>query len=129
MANRDLQKKMVDTIVSIVDAKLNRNTTTNSRFGYVVNDPEGFSAIVSINGEEYQCTLPEHLHTWVQKDDVVIIQDLFGNGSKLVITGKTGSRMETPQLVFFDEDKAVSGVDVLIDEKGNKVNSAGTIVN
>ena len=65
--------------------------------------------------------MPEHLHSWIQKDDIVVIQDLYGDGSKKVVTGKTGSRNTSPSLVFYDDETNmnISGVEVVYDEKGN----------
>lgn len=128
MAGLNSQKQIVDAIEQVVDLKLAKQKTTSSRIGIVKEDPVGFEAKVSIGEDVYDCTLPEHLHTWIQKGDVVIVQDLYADGSRLMITGKTGSTMETPSLVFFEGEHAISGVDVVIDGNGEKIDTAGTIL-
>lgn len=129
MANYDVQVQVVNAIEKVVDIKLNGLSTTNSTIGYLVNEPRGFDCTVSISGEEYECMLPEHLHTWIQKDDIVIVQDLYGDGRKKVITGKTGSRQQVPPLVFYDDAKErnISGRDGIFDESGNKLDGVGTV--
>lgn len=115
----------------VAKAEIERNKSTSSKIGYVTDDPKGFSCKVSINGLEIECQLPEHLHSWIQKNDVVIIQDLYGDGSKKIVTGKTGSRNTDPSLVFYDEEigRNVSGVDIVYDESGmGKIDGAyGTV--
>lgn len=130
MANYDAQKKILDAISVVVKAEMEKQTTTNSIIGFVIADPIGFDCTVNVGGQEYACQVPEHLHSWIQKDDIVIIQDLYGDGSKKVVTGKTGSRNASPSLVFYDESvgKNVSGVDVVYDEMGNvKMDTFGTV--
>lgn len=115
----------------VAKSEVDKSKSTSSKIGYVVKDPKGFSCKVSVNGLEIECQLPEHLHSWIQKDDVVIIQDLYGDGSKKIVTGKTGSRNTDPSLVFYDEEteRNISGVDIVYDESGmNKIDGAyGTV--
>lgn len=131
MALTDAHIHLATSVKKIVENALNDFTTTNSVVGVVTEDPNAFSANVKINNEVFECTLPEHLHSWIQKDDIVIIQDLFNNGQKKVITGKTGQLQKTPSLVFYDssKDRLTSGVDGLFDEKGNKQDIMGTVGN
>lgn len=125
----DLQRALLSAVEKEVDLKLQKHKTTNSQIGVVVEDPKGYEAKVLIGRNEKTCSLPEHLHTWVQKDDIVIIQDLYGNGAQKVITGKTGERQESPSLVFYDEDvdRNISGRDAIFDDEGNKLDAYGTI--
>lgn len=114
----------------VVKGEIGKSKGTSSKIGYVTEDPRGFECIVSINGQEIDCQIPEHLHSWIQKDDVVIIQDLYGDGSKKVVTGKTGSRNADPSLVFHDEESGrnISGVDIIYDEGGmDKMDAHGTV--
>ena len=129
MNNYDLQKSVIKAIETVVDAKLGESSTTNSTMGVVVEDPKGFACKVDMNGQIFTCSLPEHLHTWIQKDDIVIIQDLYNNGVKRVVTGKTGSTRPSPSIVFHDEESGglIGGVDYIEDENGNKMDSYGTI--
>jgi len=129
MASYDTQKNIIDAIKTIVSAEVTKTSTTSSKVGIVVEDPVGFSCNVDIGGQTFSCQLPEHLHSWIQANDIVIVQDLYGDGSKKIVTGKTGSINPTPSLVFFDEasQKNISGVDYVEDENGNKMDTYGTI--
>ena len=121
MASYDTQKNILDAITVVVKAEMGKQSTTNSLVGFVVANPVGFDCTVDVGAIEYYCQLPEHLHSWIQKDDIVVIQDLYGDGSKKVVAGKTGSRNASPSLVFYDDETNmnISGVDVVFDEEGN----------
>lgn len=130
MGNYDIQKGIIGAMQEVAKAEINKISATSSKIGYVVDDPSGFECTVSISGQEISCQLPEHLHSWIQKNDIVIIQDLYGDGSKKVVSGKTGSRNPEPSLVFYDEEsgKNISGVDVIHDESGiGKLDAYGTV--
>lgn len=125
-----MQRNIIGAMQELIKVELGKQQSTSSKIGFVVKDPKGFQCTVSINGQEIDCQLPEHLHSWIQKDDVVIIQDLYGDGSKKVVTGKTGARHSAPSLVFFDEESGrnISGVDIVHDESGiGKLNAYGTV--
>ena len=129
MGDYDLQRDIVNAIKIVVNGELSKNTHTSSLIGIIKDEPIGFDCVVTINGQDMDCQLPEHLHTWIQKNDIVIVQDLYGNGSKKVVTGKTGSVNPSPSLVFHDEalGKNISGRDMVFDEQGNKMDTFGTI--
>lgn len=131
MSKADLQDKIIETIESIVNHRINEYSTPQNKIGVVVEEPDGFDCDVKIGLEVTTCLLPEHLQTWIQKGDVVLIQDLYGDGVRFTITGKTGSTMETPQLVFSDQEsnKNISGVDGIFNEEtGERLNTAGTVL-
>ena len=129
MNSYDMQKNIIQAIETVVESKIGSRDTTNSLSGIVVEDPSGFACKVEINGQVYNCQLPEHLHSWIQKNDIVIVQDLHNNGLKRVVTGKTGSIISDASLVFNDEEsgKLIGGVDYIEDENGNKMDTYGTI--
>lgn len=124
----ELQEKIIETVETIVDYKIRNFTTPSNTIGVVREEPNGFDCLVKINQDEITCLLPEHLQTWIQKGDVVLIQDLYGDGSRYTVTGKTGSVMESPQLVFTDEEtgRNISGVDGIFDDEG-RIDTTGTI--
>lgn len=124
-----MQNAMFDAISKVVDVKMGTMSTTGSTIGVVSSEPIGFTCNVKINDEEFECTIPEHLHPWIQKDDIVIIQDLYSNGQKRIVTGKTGQLQQSPSLVFYDpkQKKNTSGVDGLFDSEGKKTNLIGTV--
>lgn len=129
MEKSELHSNLFTAVDKIVEVKMSAMTTTNSTVGVVSSDPEGFTCKVKLNNEEYVCTIPEHLHSWIQKNDIVIIQDLYNNGQKRMVIGKTGQVQESPSLVFYDKDKKklTSGVDGLFDSEGNKTIQIGTV--
>lgn len=122
----DGHMELINAIMTIVDGKLDSYSTTSSLTGVVTEDPVGFKCKVNINNEIYECTLAEHLHSWIQKDDVVIVQDLYNNKQRLMVTGKTGQLQSSPSLVFFNpkSERLESGVDGVFDSSGDKIGYA-----
>lgn len=116
-------------MTDIVDYKISQLDFVNNKIGYVKSEPIGYKCIVSINDNDIECLLTEHLQTWIQKDDIVLVQDIYGTGDKLVVIGKTGSMMKSPSLVFYDEKikKNISGRDGVFQDD-IKLDTAGTIV-
>lgn len=107
------QITIVDTIDYIVTERLKEMETTMSSIGVVLNDPTNYQCVVRIKGQDVNCSVPEHLHSWIQKDDVVIVQDLYNNGFSKIIVGKTGQLEKNPSIVIYDPEveKNISGVD------------------
>ena len=130
MKTEELQGKIIETIETIVDHRMKNGSTPVNRTGVVVKEPKGFDCHVQIGLDVVVCLLPEHLQTWIQKDDVVLVQDLYGDGSRFTVSGKTGSTLTSPQLVFADQDtnKNISGVDgIFNDQTGERLDTSGTI--
>lgn len=131
MDNNDARKNIVSAqesmllmVERVVDAKINNFGVTSSVIGVVVSNPVGNICDVKIIDDVYQCIIQEHLIHWIQKDDIVIVQDLHNNKRKMLITGKTGSIASGAQLVFEDARAAgnyVSGVDGAFDSDGNNI--------
>lgn len=130
MNKTELQDRLLDTISTVVDMKMGNSGSPINKIGVVKEEPIGFDCIIEIGLDMIECVLPEHMQTWIQKGDVVLVQDLYGDSSKFVVIGKTGSVMTTPQLAFMDEEtgKNISGVDGIFDEEGNRLNTAGTVI-
>ena len=125
--SKDMQDNVIKAIRTVVEAELRTLNATKSTIGVVVEDPKNYKAKVKINDDIYEAIVPEHAHHWIQKDDVVIIKDLYNDKKKLVIDGKTGHTSGEAQLVFSDSrdpNKYVSGVDGIFDEDGNLLNYA-----
>lgn len=128
MSKRETQQAIIESIEKVVHAGISNMQTTNSLIGFVVGEPKGFDVTVSIYGEEYKCILPEHLHSWIQDKDVVIVQDLYGDGRSKVVTGKTGTTHQDSSLVFVDteKDKIVSGRDGIFNGE-ERLDTYGTV--
>lgn len=124
----EIQKQIFDSIQSAIDSRIGGLNTTNSTIGIVEETPNGFDCKVILNGDSITCSLPEHLHSWIQKDDVVIVQDLYNNSQNRVVIGKTGQVSKSPSLVFEDKEKEklVSGVDGIFDSSG-QIDTVGTV--
>lgn len=125
--SKDMQDNVIKAIRTVVEAELRTLNATKSTIGVVVEGPKNYKAKVKINDDIYEAIVPEHAHHWIQKDDVVIIKDLYNDKKKLVIDGKTGHTSGESQLVFSDSrdpNKYVSGVDGVFDEDGNLLNYA-----
>lgn len=113
------QKNLLKGIENVVDAKLRQMSKPEIMTGVVAEEPSGYKCIVRFNDTEKTCLLPEHLHDWISKDDIVFVTDTRGNQSQLVVTGSSGStRRQT--LVVNDEskEKLVSGVTKFEDDGG-----------
>lgn len=125
--SKDMQENVIRAIRTIVGAEMQSMNATKSTIGIVLDNPKNYKAKVKINDDVFEAIVPEHVHHWIQKDDVVVIRDLYNDKKKLVIEGKTGHISGEPQLVFSDArdtDKYVSGVDGVFDENGNLLNYA-----
>ena len=125
--SKDMQENVIRAIRTIVGAEMQSMNATKSTIGIVLDNPKNYKAKVKINDDVFEAIVPEHVHHWIQKDDVVVIRDLYNDKKKLVIEGKTGHIGGEPQLVFSDArdtDKYVSGVDGVFDENGNLLNYA-----
>lgn len=122
------QKLLIDAIETIVDRKLDNYNSTTSVIGVLVEDPDEFTGKVKIVDDIFTCTIPEYLHTWLQKDDVVIVQDLFNDGRKKTIIGKTGkTRVTDPSLVFYRDGHNYYGVDGVFNEDTDEKISYATV--
>lgn len=120
MSVLDNQKNILEAIKVIASQEAKKNSGPTVKVGVVAEDPQGYKCIVNIQGTEKTCTLPEHLHDWISKDDIVYVTDINGNNSEWVVTGSSGStRGQT--LVVNDEDKGklTGGVTKMEDPDGN----------
>lgn len=88
--NYQAQKAMIDSVNNLIQQRMKQNKTTTSQVGLVIAEPTGFSVKVMLNDSIYSCIIPEHLHTWIHIDDMVIVQDLYNNGQNKMVTAKTG---------------------------------------
>lgn len=129
MGGEEFQNAILEAVDIVVNARVGKLGYTNSQIGVVLEDPRGYDVRVKIRDSEVSCIVPEHLHSWIQKDDIVIVKDLYNDGQKLVVDAKTGQLQSTPSLVFYDseKEKLVSGVDGIFDEDGDKI-AYGTVI-
>lgn len=128
MTVSETQKNILKAVETIVDQRVSRQKGPLVQVGTVAEDPAGYKCIVNIQGTEKTCTLPEHLHDWISKDDIVYVTDIKGNGSDLVVTGSSGS-LKGQTLVINDEEKShlISGVTKFEDENGKLTDNQLTL--
>lgn len=105
------QKSLLDSIDNVVNQRISQMSKPTIQVGVVAQDPSGFKCIVDIQGIEKECTIPEHLHDWISKDDIVYVTDINGKGMEYVVTGSSGTT-RSGSMVIQDEEKNrfVSGV-------------------
>ena len=119
--SKDVQNSLLEAINIMVSQNINNMQYTSSNTG-IVKSVGAFDCMVEINGEEYKCSLMEHLHDWIQEDDIVIIQDLYNNGLKRMVLGKVGTTRPTSFTVYDTEKgRAISGVEMLVDDETDTV--------
>lgn len=119
------QKNFIDAVNKQVDIELSKQTTTKTIVGVIDDEPtDDYKIKVKINDSVYTCNLPYNMRPWIQTGDVVTVQDLYNNKSSLMVVSKIGNTMDTPSLVFVDDnDKIISGVDGIFDEE-ERINHA-----
>lgn len=100
-----LQDSLLKTIDIMVSDGIKKANYTSSVIGKVtsINLPD---CVVSLTNNDITCVLPEHLHNWIQKDDVVIVQDLYGDNTKKAVVGKVGSSRPASFVMY---DTALAG--------------------
>lgn len=114
--DKNIQNSLLEAIDILVKQQVNDTKYTSSNYGKVLA-VKGFDCVVEMQGNELKCVLMEHLHDWIQVDDIVIIQDLYNDNTKKAVIGKVGTSRPT-SFTIYDESKgkAVSGVEELQDE-------------
>lgn len=120
--DKSLQDSLLDAIDIMVSDSIKKTKYTSSSIGKVksIALPD---CVVSLVDNDVTCVLPEHLHDWIQKDDIVIIQDLYNDNMKKAVVGKVGSSRST-SFVMYNEaiGKSVSGVVLTEDPITQQVN-------
>lgn len=122
-----IHQRIIESVDTLVGRRISEINTTNSTVGVVVENPSKKSVKVQIHDDIFDCMINEHLFHWIQKDDIVIVQDLHNDRKKMNVVGKTGHIYNEPQLVFEDpraKGNYVSGVDGVFDENGTLLNYA-----
>lgn len=119
--DKSLQNSILEAIDIMVSDSIQRTKYTSSAIGKV-KSVELPDCKVTLADNEITCVLPEHLHNWIQKDDIVIVQDLYNDNTKKAVVGKVGSSRPV-SFVMYDEKvgKDVSGVDVTEDPSVGKI--------
>ena len=113
----DVQNSILNAIDIMVKQGVSNIKLTSSTVG-LVKKVSGFECVVEIANSEYKCVLMEHLHDWIDVDDIVIIQDLYNDNTKKAVIGKIGTTRTTSFTIYdTQKQKSISGVDALFDEE------------
>ncbi|WP_186318589.1 hypothetical protein [Bacillus pumilus] len=119
--DKSLQDSLVEAINILIKEGLDTTKYTSSNIG-LVKSVKGFGCVAEVQGNDVDCVLMEHLHDWIQKDDIVIVQDLYNDNQKKAVIGKIGtSRPDSFTILDTDKGKSVSGVEQLYDESTGEV--------
>lgn len=118
MSAADKQKQILDAITVIAKEEAKKVSGPKVEVGVVVQDPTGYECIVRIQNTEKTCILPEHLHAWISKDDIVLVTDTNGNGSRLVVIGSTGSTRDQTLVVNNEKTQRLEGGVTKFDQGG-----------
>ena len=109
MSATEKQKQIIDAITVIAQEEAKKARGPKVEVGVVVQDPTGYQCIVRIQNTEKTCILPEHLHAWISKDDIVLVTDTNGTGANLVVTGSTGSTRDQTLVVNNEKTQRLEG--------------------
>lgn len=116
---KEIQESLLKGVEIMVDSKLSNVQLPKNLVGKVIENPSGYDCPVEIFDTIFSCTLPEHLHDWISKDDMVIVQDIYGDGSNMIIIGSHGStRKQTLTINDEKKGKLISGVTQLEGKEG-----------
>lgn len=118
--DKNIQASILKAIDIVVSKNIKETKYTASNVG-LVRTVSGFDCTVEVQGSELSCVLMEHLHDWIQEDDIVIIQDLYNDNTKKAVIGKIGTSRPTSFTIYDDQKgKSVSGVEQLYDTTTNE---------
>lgn len=120
--DKAVQDSLLEAINIIVSDSIKKTKYTSSSIGKVksVALPD---CVVSLVNNDITCVLPEHLHDWIQKGDIVIVQDLYNDNTKKAVVGKVGATTTTAFVMSNEAiGKNVSGVVVTEDIDTGEIN-------
>lgn len=109
MSAAEKQNQILDAMTLIAREEAKKAKGPKVEVGVVVQDPTGYQCIVRIQNTEKTCILPEHLHAWISKDDIVLVTDTNGTGANLVVTGSTGSTRDQTLVVNNERTQRLEG--------------------
>jgi tRNA 2-selenouridine synthase SelU len=119
--NWTTEEGIIESIRTIAGERL-RNVNFTKSFTGIVKDIQGLKAIVEINGSDSECIIPHNLRSYIEQDDIVIVQDVFNNMVKRIIQGTISSTRKNMFHIYDPTtDTIVSSVLQLWDEETNQV--------
>jgi hypothetical protein len=117
--SQDIQNSIIEAIQIVAGERLRNVNFTKSYTGIIKSiDFENNKGIVEIYESEYECIIPHNLTSFVDKDDIVIVQDIDNNRFKYVVQGVISSTNKDMFHIYDTiEDKIISSVLQLWDEE------------
>jgi hypothetical protein len=121
--SQDIQNSIIEAIQIIAKERLKNVNFTKSYTGIVKTiDFENNKAMVEIFADNYECIVPHNLSSFIDKDDIVIVQDINNNKFKMVIQGVISSTNKDMFHIYDPvTDEIISSVLQLWDEDTKEV--------
>lgn len=118
--DNNVQNSLISTIQTVAGEQI-RNINFTKSFTGIVKKIDGLSCVVEIFGSDSDCIIPHNLLPFIDKDDIVIIQDIANNGIKRIVQGVISS-LHKDMFHIYDpiENRIVSSVMRLWDEETNQ---------
>lgn len=116
----NIQESILSTIELIAGERLKNVNFTKSYTG-IVRERNGLKCIVEIFDSNYECIVPHNLSSFIDIEDIVIVQDIYNNGLKRIVQGVISS-LNKDMFHIYDpiEDRIVSSILQLWDEELQK---------
>lgn len=113
MTSKEIQDSILNAVDIIVQQSTKSLPYTMTKTGLVIST-SGFTCKVKIAETEYECILTEHLQSWIEEGDIVLVQEI--NNTDKVVVGKTGT-VKSNSFMIVDEDtgRGVSGIERVYD--------------
>lgn len=121
--NQEIQNSILEAVKILATEKLKSINFTKSYTGIVKSiDFDKLTCVVEALGSEGECTIPHNLANFIDKDDIVIIQDINNDNKQKIVQGVVAST-NTEMFHIYDPstDTIVSSVMDLWDEETQQV--------
>ncbi|EOO44266.1 MULTISPECIES: hypothetical protein [Bacillus] len=117
---KDIQQSLLETVQILAGERLKNVNFTKSYTG-IVRDVKGLRCIVEVLGSESECIIPYNLVSFIDVDDIVIVQDIGNNNAQKIVQGVISS-LHKDMFHIYDpiEDRIVSSIEQLWDEELQK---------
>ncbi|HFK1434992.1 TPA: hypothetical protein ACGXNJ_005146 [Bacillus cereus] len=117
---KDIQQSLLETVRILAGERLKNVNFTKSYTG-IVRDVKGLRCIVEVLGSESECIIPYNLVSFIDVDDIVIVQDIGNNNAQKIVQGVISS-LHKDMFHIYDpvEDRIISSIEQLWDEELQK---------
>jgi len=114
---KDIQNSLLETVRILAGERLKNVNFTKSYTG-IVRDVKGLRCVVEVFGSESECIIPHNLVSFVDIDDIVIVQDIGNNNAQKIVQGVISSINQDMFHIYDDvENRIVSSIEQLWDEE------------